>query len=563
MHALFTWSLTMLFRVTSNVMLNNSVQVHQLIVCVACLCCKDDAPRTGSTVSCDQGQIAAHIAEQRAQNAEQHAAKLEAQLAAAKQSLASYQSTLQHLTTELVKSQHSPSSQQLPVSLPHAFQHSAVSHLDTTAAKASNVAAMLANMAALGQITGEELQQIQLQQQLRGTISPLLQAKLQQSLDSSSASSSPVYQALSTTPPSSTGLPMSYPLDSSPIAVPQFTSLSHPLRAIHTRSPSTSIPLSGSSPAYSDSPQMNHPARNQVQLHTQQQRFDKPGTVVSAGLSHADVGTRRLPTMSAPHSSPYDMDVAWVRPGPAARSDQYVGGVSEADQSLELLTQGHLLQQTQHYSAAAGADSLQRYAGLLGAASTAVPSSGGHSTEDLLTSFTNFNLSGQPQHMQQSMLDWDRSAAVASTQAAANAAVHAQALAQAQAQQAAVEQLSLMSHLQNPYGLYNQHFLMAQQQQQQPRHWMLPQTPYTAASVFAGSRRSSSQGDTLSRSDTCKHGDKVAAPKRSRGEPPDWRRIFVGNIGWWVDEGMLTRVFGKYGTVTNVQVCNRLMLAHQ
>eukprot|EP00775_Hariotina_reticulata_P005202 gene5202-5440_t len=35
---------------------------------------------------------------------------------------------------------------------------------------------------------------------------------------------------------------------------------------------------------------------------------------------------------------------------------------------------------------------------------------------------------------------------------------------------------------------------------------------------------------------------------------PDWRRIFVGNIGWWVDEEMLQRVFGEYGTILDAQV---------
>jgi hypothetical protein len=30
--------------------------------------------------------------------------------------------------------------------------------------------------------------------------------------------------------------------------------------------------------------------------------------------------------------------------------------------------------------------------------------------------------------------------------------------------------------------------------------------------------------------------------------------VFVGNIGWWVDEEMLQRVFGEYGTILDAQV---------
>jgi len=41
---------------------------------------------------------------------------------------------------------------------------------------------------------------------------------------------------------------------------------------------------------------------------------------------------------------------------------------------------------------------------------------------------------------------------------------------------------------------------------------------------------------------------------RSSDEQPDWRRVFVGNIGWWVDEEMLQRVFAEYGTILDAQV---------
>jgi hypothetical protein len=34
----------------------------------------------------------------------------------------------------------------------------------------------------------------------------------------------------------------------------------------------------------------------------------------------------------------------------------------------------------------------------------------------------------------------------------------------------------------------------------------------------------------------------------------DWRRVFVGNIGWWVDEEMLRYWFSQYGAILDVQV---------
>jgi hypothetical protein len=41
---------------------------------------------------------------------------------------------------------------------------------------------------------------------------------------------------------------------------------------------------------------------------------------------------------------------------------------------------------------------------------------------------------------------------------------------------------------------------------------------------------------------------------RRASAQPDWRRVFVGNIGWWVDEAMLQHVFGAYGSIQDVQV---------
>lgn len=37
---------------------------------------------------------------------------------------------------------------------------------------------------------------------------------------------------------------------------------------------------------------------------------------------------------------------------------------------------------------------------------------------------------------------------------------------------------------------------------------------------------------------------------------PRTSRLFVGNIGCWVDEGLLLSYFGRYGSVVDVQVCN-------
>lgn len=34
----------------------------------------------------------------------------------------------------------------------------------------------------------------------------------------------------------------------------------------------------------------------------------------------------------------------------------------------------------------------------------------------------------------------------------------------------------------------------------------------------------------------------------------DMRRVFVGNIGWWVDDQLLAEYFGQYGTITDMQV---------
>jgi RNA recognition motif-containing protein len=34
----------------------------------------------------------------------------------------------------------------------------------------------------------------------------------------------------------------------------------------------------------------------------------------------------------------------------------------------------------------------------------------------------------------------------------------------------------------------------------------------------------------------------------------DMRRVFVGNIGWWVDDALLAEFFGRFGTITDMQV---------
>jgi hypothetical protein len=73
----------------------------------------------------------------------------------------------------------------------------------------------------------------------------------------------------------------------------------------------------------------------------------------------------------------------------------------------------------------------------------------------------------------------------------------------------------------------------------------------------SGGRRSSRGGDAMGSGGTrdsrkaSSTGERVSRPANA---PPDWRRVFVGNIGWWVDEDMLQRVFGEYGTILDSQV---------
>jgi hypothetical protein len=75
------------------------------------------------------------------------------------------------------------------------------------------------------------------------------------------------------------------------------------------------------------------------------------------------------------------------------------------------------------------------------------------------------------------------------------------------------------------------------------------------------SRRGSRQGDAAAAGgggDTRKSSaDKGAAPRpppRARDEPPDFRRVFVGNIGWWVDEELLRQSFDRFGAIIDIQV---------
>jgi hypothetical protein len=54
-------------------------------------------------------------------------------------------------------------------------------------------------------------------------------------------------------------------------------------------------------------------------------------------------------------------------------------------------------------------------------------------------------------------------------------------------------------------------------------------------------------------------GSCVSAPLQLWDEAPDYRRVFIGNLAWWVDEDMLSQSFEQFGTVIDVQVRSRLL----
>lgn len=181
---------------------------------------------------------------------------------------------------------------------------------------------------------------------------------------------------------------------------------------------------------------------------------------------------------------------------------------------------------------------------------------------------------------------WDPTAAAAAALAAAGGldsasqaalqqeALQAQALAQLQAhaELQAFQQVQLAQQLQQQqYNPYLQQLLAAQaaslwQPPGQAGLW----PPGLSNVASSSSNRLSSRGGDVQPSgarDVRKGAERgargaAAAGPSSAGssrqprtaEEPDWRRIFVGNIGWWVDEQMLQRIFGEYGTILDAQV---------
>lgn len=75
---------------------------------------------------------------------------------------------------------------------------------------------------------------------------------------------------------------------------------------------------------------------------------------------------------------------------------------------------------------------------------------------------------------------------------------------------------------------------------------------------FAGKeprqRRSSADSDALSIRDTLVRSAYGLMPLQPAPRVVDMRRVFVGNIGWWVDDALLAEYFGRFGTITDMQV---------
>eukprot|EP00878_Enallax_costatus_P006799 GHUV01007127.1.p1 GENE.GHUV01007127.1~~GHUV01007127.1.p1 ORF type:complete len:917 (+),score=306.36 GHUV01007127.1:275-3025(+) len=182
---------------------------------------------------------------------------------------------------------------------------------------------------------------------------------------------------------------------------------------------------------------------------------------------------------------------------------------------------------------------------------------------------------------------WDPAAAAAAALAAAGGldsasqaalqqeALQAQALAQMQAQAQAdvFQQVQMAQQLQQlqqqQYNPYLQQLLAAQaaslwQQPGQAGLWPPGFLGASSSSARRGSRgadvQPSGTRDVRKGADRGTRGAAAAGPSAGSGrqprtsDEPDWRRIFVGNIGWWVDEQMLQRIFGEYGTILDAQV---------
>ena len=159
-----------------------------------------------------------------------------------------------------------------------------------------------------------------------------------------------------------------------------------------------------------------------------------------------------------------------------------------------------------------------------------------------------------------------QAAAANQVNAFTQARVQAQVLAQVQAAQVAqqfqqqqAQAVALEHHQQQ------QAFMMQQQFQQQQYSPYAQQLVALASQQHQQSSRRQRQGlphqsswpqDAHHKRDSRKQHQYVEKQRtvRSRDDPPDWRRIFVGNIGWWVNEAMLHQWFSAYGTVIDTQV---------
>jgi hypothetical protein len=167
--------------------------------------------------------------------------------------------------------------------------------------------------------------------------------------------------------------------------------------------------------------------------------------------------------------------------------------------------------------------------------------------------------------------DWEQALAFANAQAANSMYAQAQ-LAHAHAAAAVLEQqqhaLMLQQHLaaQAHYHPYAQHILALAAKQHghagpggggYPR--VGSQGRLRGGPGGGSGGRNSWPGDAHRGRDTARKAphpllDKAPRAPRSRSDPPDWRRVFVGNIGWWVDEAALEAYFSKFGKVTDTQV---------
>jgi hypothetical protein len=164
--------------------------------------------------------------------------------------------------------------------------------------------------------------------------------------------------------------------------------------------------------------------------------------------------------------------------------------------------------------------------------------------------------------------DWEQALAYANAQAANSMYAQAQ-LAQAHATAAVLEQQQLMLQqqlaAQAHYHPYAQHLLALAAKQHGhggPGGGGYPRVGSQGrlrGGPGGSGGRNSWPGDAHRGRDTARKPphpllDKAPRAPRSRSDPPDWRRVFVGNIGWWVDEASLEAYFTKFGKVTDTQV---------